>query len=78
MLEAAKKKLYPYVLCAKIWYLFGKGKAPIFSPEKVQTKVLPICLQIIPMDRRRSGTVGTKFSFVFVFELYRYKVGQNH
>ena len=30
------------------------------------------------MDRRRSemyGTVGTKFSFVFVFELYRYKVG---
>ena len=59
-----------------------REKAPIYSSEKVQTKVLPICLQIIPMDRRRFemyGTVGTKFSFVF--ELYRYKLDkiiENH
>ena len=52
-------------------------KVAIFSPENVQTKVLPIHLKYVPTNRGRSemyGTVGTKLQSFFVFELHRCKV----
>ena len=80
----ATKKLYPRVFFAqrfgRQWQLSGKEKSTNVQSKNDPEQISPICLQNIPMDRRRSemyGTVRTKISFVFAFEVYRYKVGQN-